>query len=226
MTLLSVPRSTLSSSSYTYVEFSIGVLSSFPHSAFLIIVPEVGGAFSLAQDGREVATAVGVSGVEMRIGPLDVSGGTRSVAVRLTGPEQKYYFHNATQVADSNVSVSGFNTNSGSFPGFTVSATLEYLGKPPPDEFVPFNEDKFVSAYVVDGTLDGWFQQPFWPVAETPLSQWLMAEVGYEKPEPANVPIYRPPHGQGWPVWAANPSLNVERVSELEALLSAHGIAY
>lgn len=93
-------------------------------------------------------------------------------------------------------------------------------------EWSVFAADGILSAYVVDGTLDGWFQQPYWPVAETPLSQWLMAEVGYEKPEPEYVPIYRPPHGQGWPVWAANPSLNVERVSELEALLSAHGIAY
>lgn len=93
-------------------------------------------------------------------------------------------------------------------------------------EWKVFNEDKYLGAYVVDGLLDRWFQQSHWPVAETPLSQWLMEQVSYEKPEPESVPLYRPAHGQGWPTWAANPHLADARIAELEGLLTANGVTF
>lgn len=44
---------------------------------------------------------------------------------------------------------------------------------------------RIAAAYVVSGLLDRWFQQTHLPIAETPLSHWLMDEVGYVKPPPS-----------------------------------------
>lgn len=93
-------------------------------------------------------------------------------------------------------------------------------------EWVAINQDRVLGAYVVDGLLDRWFQQTHWPVAETPLSQWLMDQVGYEKPEPEFVSLFRPQQGQGWPIWAANPHLADVRIAELEGLLTANGVTF
>lgn len=41
---------------------------------------------------------------------------------------------------------------------------------------------KVASGYVVTGLLDRWFLQSHVPVAETPLSHWLMDQVGYVPP--------------------------------------------
>lgn len=57
---------------------------------------------------------------------------------------------------------------------------------------------RVAAAYVVTGLLDEWFLQSRLPVAETPLSQWLMDEVGYLKP-PAEVIVAVPSSGRGWP---------------------------
>lgn len=41
---------------------------------------------------------------------------------------------------------------------------------------------RVTAAYVVTGLLDRWFRQPHLPVAQTPLSHWLMDQVGYTPP--------------------------------------------
>lgn len=89
--------------------------------------------------------------------------------------------------------------------------------------WAPINNDKYISAYVVSGRLDGWFQQKLFPVSETVLSSWFMDEVGYIRPpEPVvGSPFVRPEYGQGWPVWAAAPvqldvGLEIVRISQAE----------
>jgi len=57
---------------------------------------------------------------------------------------------------------------------------------------------RVVAAEVVTDTLTGWFQQPYLPVAVTPLASWLMADAGYVQP-PGPVVEYPPTSGQGWP---------------------------
>lgn len=90
----------------------------------------------------------------------------------------------------------------------------------------PTSQDKYISAYVVSGRLDGWFQQGLFPVFETELSHWLMDEVGYIKPPPLETesPVQRPAFGQGWPIWAAAPtrvSLGLEIVRLTQAAYDA-----
>lgn len=58
---------------------------------------------------------------------------------------------------------------------------------------------RVAAAYVVTGLLDRWFQQPHLPIAETPLSHWLMAEVGYVKPPPSGGGIPAPTTGRIYP---------------------------
>lgn len=69
---------------------------------------------------------------------------------------------------------------------------------PPATSWAPAYEQhgpvtRVTAAYVVSGLLDRWFRQPLLPIAETPLSRWLMDEVGYVKPAP-------PSAGGGAPV--------------------------
>lgn len=72
-------------------------------------------------------------------------------------------------------------------------------------EWAVVSEDKFIGAYVSTGLLDAWFLNPFYPIAETPLSKWLMEQVGYQKPVPPSPGPARPEYGQGWPVWSNAP---------------------
>lgn len=43
---------------------------------------------------------------------------------------------------------------------------------------------RVAAAYMVEGRLDSWFTQPHLPVAQTPLSVWMMDELGYIAPAP------------------------------------------
>ena len=63
----------------------------------------------------------------------------------------------------------------------------------------PGEPTKTVAAYVVNGNLDRWFTQTFLPVAETKLSDWLMADVGYTRPPPPTTGAPAPVVGRGWP---------------------------
>lgn len=60
---------------------------------------------------------------------------------------------------------------------------------------------KITSAYVLSGQLDRWFTQSFLPIAETPLSTWMMQETGYTKPAPpSSGGALVPSSGRGWPM--------------------------
>lgn len=63
----------------------------------------------------------------------------------------------------------------------------------------PARPAKTVGAFVVNGNLDRWFVQTFLPVAETPLSGWLMKDAGYVKPPPPTTGAPTPVTGRGWP---------------------------
>lgn len=43
---------------------------------------------------------------------------------------------------------------------------------------------RVAAAYMVEGTLDSWFTQPYLPVAQTQLSTWMMDELSYVPPAP------------------------------------------
>lgn len=42
---------------------------------------------------------------------------------------------------------------------------------------------KVAAAYIVTGTLDAWFMQPFLPVANNDMGRWLMNDAGYVEPK-------------------------------------------
>lgn len=89
-------------------------------------------------------------------------------------------------------------------------------------EWAVVSEDKFIGAYVTTGLLDAWFLNPFYPIAETSLSKWLMDQVGYIKPPEPTPGLPRPEYGQGWPVWSASPTqigvgeLQIVRMTQAE----------
>lgn len=60
------------------------------------------------------------------------------------------------------------------------------------------HEQSLVGAYVKGHALDGWFEQSAYPATETPLSRWLMNQVGYAVP-PRPHTVYPPTSGRGYP---------------------------
>lgn len=62
---------------------------------------------------------------------------------------------------------------------------------------------KVAGSYVVRGNLDRWYTNPYVPMAETRLSDWLMEDAGYVKPPPSSGggggPTPMPASGRGWP---------------------------
>lgn len=89
-------------------------------------------------------------------------------------------------------------------------------------EWKVINESSMTGAYTVDHSLDGWFLNHAWPIAETPFSKWLMEQVDYIKPPEPNPVQPRPAYGQGWPVWSASPTqigvgeLQIVRMTQAE----------
>lgn len=205
MATLEAPQTGTTSADRTWVETDVTVKDDIEDVvvSFLTLADD---AVSLRVNGVLMGTRSGASGTVLTFDPFDlnVSASPHVFRFEFASP-RSFGSCNLGTVSLRGVSIYGYRHSAGSGAGsFIPAMSMSYVDLGEATSWAPFSEGKIVSAYVVDGTLDGWFKQPFWPVAETPLSQWLMAEVGYEKPEPDFVEVARPREGQGWPVWGSS----------------------